>query len=212
MKLIELLQLAPVIPVLKIENPDFAIPVAEALVKGGLPVLEVTLRTESAIESIKAMSSVTGARIGVGTVTQPQQFELVKSAGAEFVVTPGLTSKLAEAGRNADIPLLPGVMTPSELMFASELGFNVLKLFPAEVAGGIPMLKSLGGPFAKARFCPTGGVSADTMGDYLKLPNVVCVGGSWLVPDEVIEKQEWSKISDLAAQSVEIAKQAGWTN
>ncbi|MFT5658979.1 MAG: 2-dehydro-3-deoxyphosphogluconate aldolase/(4S)-4-hydroxy-2-oxoglutarate aldolase, partial [Gammaproteobacteria bacterium] len=186
MTLEQIMRAAPVIPVLKIDDPEIAIPLARALVAGGLPVLEVTLRTDAAIEVISAMRQVEGAIVGVGTVTRPGQFDQAKRAGASFAVTPGLSPALIEAAPEAGMPVLPGVMTPSELIEASESGFSLLKLFPAEVAGGVAMLKSLAGPFADIGFCPTGGVSPANMSCYLKLSNVLCVGGSWLTPADML--------------------------
>lgn len=202
----EIMRAGPVIPVLKVDDVNIAVPLAEALVAGGLPVLEVTLRTDSALEVIAAMSEVEGAIVGVGTVTKPGQFALAKQAGSQFAVTPGLTPGLIEAAPGAGMPVLPGVMTPSELIEASEHGFKLLKLFPAEVAGGVAMLKSLAGPFAEVGFCPTGGVTPDNMKSYLSLPNVLCVGGSWLAPNEMIEARDWSGICNLAKAAVSLSQ------
>ena len=205
MTLEQIMRVGPVIPVLKVENPDIAVPLAQALVEGGLPVLEVTLRTDNALEVISAMSEVSGAIVGVGTVTRPGQFALAKQAGSQFAVTPGLTPALSEAAAEAGMPVLPGVMTPSELIAASEQGFKFLKLFPAEVAGGVEMLKSLAGPFADIGFCPTGGVTPSNMVNYLRLSNVLCVGGSWLAPENLLNDKNWAAIRDLVREAVEIA-------
>ena len=205
MNLEQIMRAGPVIPVLKVENPEIAVALAQALVEGGLPVLEVTLRTGSALEVIAAMSEVAGAIVGVGTVTRPDQFDQAREAGARFAVTPGLTPALGEAAREAKIPVLPGVMTPSELIAAREQGFRLLKLFPAEVAGGVAMLKSMAGPFADTGFCPTGGVTPANMVDYLGLSNVLCVGGSWLAPEKLLIDKNWGAIRDLAREAVEIA-------
>lgn len=202
----ELLTRAPVLPVIVVDDPATAEPLAEALVAGGLPVLEVTLRTPAALEAIAAMSRIEGAVVGAGTVTRPEQFEQVRRAGAEFVVTPGCTSALLAAARDAGIPVVPGVMTPSEAMSALAAGFDHLKLFPAGPAGGIPLLKALAGPLPEVRFCPTGGVGPDNLRDYLNLPNVVCVGGSWVVPAERVRAGDWSGITALARQAVETAR------
>jgi len=210
MNLLQIMQAGPVIPVLKVENPEIAMPLAQALVEGGLPVLEVTLRTNTALEVISAMSEVPGAIVGVGTVTRPEQFQQAKNAGSRFAVTPGLTAALCEAAPEAGMPVLPGVMTPSELIAAGESGFKLLKLFPAEVAGGVAMLKSLGGPFAEVDFCPTGGVTPGNMASYLGLSNVVCVGGSWLAPANLLENQDWDGIKNLAIAAVEVATTAAW--
>ncbi len=205
MTLEQIMRAGPVIPVLKVDDVNIAVPLAEALVAGGLPVLEVTLRTDSALEVITAMSDVEGAIVGVGTVTRPQQFALAKQAGSQFAVTPGLSPALIEAAPEAGMPVLPGVMTPSELITAVECGFNLLKLFPAEVAGGVAMLKSLAGPFADVGFCPTGGVTPANMSEFLSQPNVLCVGGSWLAKDDLLASKDWDKVRELARTAVEIA-------
>ncbi len=202
MTLEELMRTAPVIPVLKIEDLDTAVPLAKALVAGGLPVLEVTLRTPVALEAIAAMSEVEGAIVGVGTITMAEQFDLAKQAGSVFAVTPGLSPALIEAAPNAGMPVLPGVMTPSELITAVESGYSLLKLFPAQVAGGVAMLKSMAGPFAEVAFCPTGGVSVDNMTEFLAQPNVLCVGGSWLAPNHLLQKKDWASIAQLARIAV----------
>ncbi len=202
MTLEQLMRTASVIPVLKIEDLATAVPLAKALVAGGLPVLEVTLRTPVALEAIAAMSEVEGAIVGVGTITMAEQFDLAKQAGSVFAVTPGLSPALIEAAPNAGMPLLPGVMTPSELITAVESGFNLLKLFPAQVAGGVGMLKSMAGPFADVGFCPTGGVSLDNMTEFLAQPNVLCVGGSWLAPNHLLQKKDWASITQLAQAAV----------
>jgi 2-dehydro-3-deoxyphosphogluconate aldolase/(4S)-4-hydroxy-2-oxoglutarate aldolase len=208
MTLEQIMRAGPVIPVLKVEDPEIAIPLAQALVDGGLPTLEVTLRTDAALEVISAMNEVAGAIVGVGTVTRPAQFAAAEQAGARFAVTPGLTPALAEAAQEPGIPVLPGVMTASELIAAGEHGFKLLKLFPAEVAGGVAMLKSLAGPFADIGFCPTGGVSTANMVDYLAQPNVLCVGGSWLAPVDLLQNRDWDAVRELARQAVEIASNA----
>ena len=206
MNLEQIMRAGPVIPVLKVDDVEMAIPLAKALVEGGLPVLEVTLRTGNALEVISAMSEVKGAIVGVGTVTRADQFAQARQAGSRFAVTPGLTPALLEAAPQAGLPVLPGVMTPSELIEANEHGFELLKLFPAEVAGGVAMLKSLAGPFADIGFCPTGGVSPGNMADYLALPNVLCVGGSWLAPDSLLRNKDWPAITRLALAAVEAAR------
>jgi len=205
MTLEQIMRAGPVIPVLKVEDVEHAVPLAKALVAGGLPVLEVTLRTPAALEVIAAMSEVKGAIVGVGTITRPGQFALAKQAGSQFAVTPGLSPALIEAAPDAGMPVLPGVMTPSELITALEAGFDLLKLFPAQVAGGVAMLKSLAGPFAEVGFCPTGGVSPSNMVDFLKQPNVLCVGGSWLAPADLLKRGDWAGVKSLARQAVEIA-------
>lgn len=173
---------APVIPVLVIERVEDAVPVAEALVAGGLPVLEVTLRTPAALDAIRAMKSVKGAIVGAGTVLDPDQFEAAVEAGSEFVVSPGLTERLGKAAAGADVPLLPGVASASDIMRALDLGFSRLKFFPAVASGGLPALKGFSAVFGQVKFCPTGGITLESAPDWLALPAVACVGGSWLVP------------------------------
>lgn len=173
---------APVIPVLVLDRVEDAVPVAEALVAGGLPVLEVTLRTPAALDIIRAMREVPGAIVGAGTVLNPAALARAIDAGAAFAVSPGLTESLAEAAAGAPIPLLPGVATASEVMRALDHGFMRLKFFPAMAAGGLPALNGLAAVFGSARFCPTGGITAGNAADWLALPAVTCVGGTWLVP------------------------------
>jgi len=183
MKQIEaVMRTAPVIPVLVIDEVDHARPVAEALVAGGLKVLEVTLRTPAALEAIAIMRQVPGAIVGAGTVLNPLQLEGAVAAGAEFIVSPGLTRSVGEAALSAGVPLLPGVANASDIMLGLDLGFTHFKFFPAETSGGIPALKALAGPFHSVRFCPTGGITPQSAPAWLALDPVLCVGGSWLVP------------------------------
>jgi 2-dehydro-3-deoxyphosphogluconate aldolase/(4S)-4-hydroxy-2-oxoglutarate aldolase len=177
-----ILALAPVIPVLVIDRVEDAVPIAEALVAGGLPVLEVTLRTPAALAAIAAMRQVPGAVIGAGTVLDPAQLDAALAAGAEFIVSPGLTDRLGTAAVAAGIPFLPGVATTGDIMRARDLGFSRLKFFPAEAAGGRATLKAMSAVFGEMRFCPTGGITLASARDWLDLPAVACVGGSWLVP------------------------------
>jgi len=177
-----ILAAAPVIPVLVIERVEDAVPIARALVAGGLRVLEVTLRTPAALAAIAAMRSVPGAIVGAGTVLDPEQLQAALAAGAQFAVSPGLTDALADAAREAAALWLPGVATASEIMRARERGLTRLKFFPAVAAGGLPALKGLSAVFGEMRFCPTGGISPISAPDWLALPSVACVGGSWLVP------------------------------
>ena len=177
----DIMAIAPVIPVLIIDDIATALPIAEALVAGGLPVLEVTLRTPVSLEALSIMSRVTGAVVGAGTVLNPAMLDQAIGAGAQFIVSPGLTEPLAKAAHAASIPLLPGVATASDIMRGLDLGLDRFKFFPAMANGGIPALKALSGPFGKVRFCPTGGITADTAADWLVLTSVDCVGGSWLV-------------------------------
>lgn len=178
----QILAAAPVIPVLVIDRLDDAVPIAEALVAGGLPVLEVTLRTPAALDAIRAMRRVSGAIVGAGTVLDPLQLHAAIEAGAAFVVSPGLTARLGEAASESGIPFLPGVATTSDVMRARDHGFSRLKFFPAEASGGLLVLKALSAVFRDARFCPTGGITQETARNWLDLPAVACVGGSWLVP------------------------------
>lgn len=198
----DIMRASPVMPVIVIDRVEDAVPLAKALVAGGIRVLEVTLRTAAALESIRAIAAgVPDAIVGVGTVTQPAQFAEVKAAGAVFAVTPGLTRELAEAAKTAGVPLLPGVMTPSEVIAARSAGFDAMKLFPAEQAGGLGMIKAMGGPFADVLFCPTGGVTLDSAPKFLALPNVGCVGGSWLVPKDRVASGDWQAITQLAREA-----------
>ena len=202
----ELLALAPVIPVLVIDNLDDAVPLAAALVEGGLPVLEITLRTPVALAAMKAIASqVPGALVGVGTVISTDEMEQSIDAGAAFAVSPGCTSELATRAAGFELPYLPGVAGPSDVMRALEHDLSVLKLFPAAAVGGVNMLKSLAGPFPDVRFCPTGGVGPDNMLEYLALGNVVTVGGSWVAPAAEIKAGNWGRITELAADAVRSA-------
>lgn len=192
----------PVIPVLVVENAEHAVPMAKALVAGGLTALEVTLRTKSAIEVVERIAAeVPEAIIGVGTVTRPEQFELVKRAGAQFVVSPGLTPTLAQAAKDNEMPFLPGAVTASEIIMAMELGITDLKFFPAGTSGGPAALKGYSTVFSDVRFCPTGGVKPDNMQDYLSLPNVATVGGTWLVNADLLESGDWNGITRLASEA-----------
>lgn len=177
-----IMRTAPVIPVLVIEDLDHAVPVAEALVRGGLRVLEVTLRTPCALDAIRAMKQVPGAIVGAGTVLNPADLDASLAAGAEFIVSPGLTAPLGEAAVASGVPFLPGTANAADIMRGLDLGLSHFKFFPAETSGGIPALKALTGPFGQVRFCPTGGISAATAPNWLALDAVLCVGGSWVVP------------------------------
>lgn len=190
---------APVIPVLVIEDPKKAVPMAEALVRGGLPAIEITLRTPHALEAIDAVNKhVEGAIAGAGTVLTPHQYDAAVSAGARFIVSPGATDTLLDAAGEHSVPLLPGAATASEVMKLLERGYERLKFFPAEQAGGAAYLKSLSSPLAAAKFCPTGGVTIDKAHDYLKLPNVLCVGGSWIADPKAISSGDWAGIEERA--------------
>ncbi|MFC2967827.1 bifunctional 4-hydroxy-2-oxoglutarate aldolase/2-dehydro-3-deoxy-phosphogluconate aldolase [Acidimangrovimonas pyrenivorans] len=197
----EICRLAPVIPVLVIEDAARARPLAEALVAGGLPALEVTLRTPAALDAIREMAQVPGGVVGAGTLLTPEDVAAAKAAGARFGVSPGATDRLLDACEAADLPLLPGAATASEVMALYERGYTVQKFFPAEVAGGAPALKALGAPIPQVRFCPTGGVSPRNAGDYLALANVLCVGGSWVAPKQMLAEGDWAGITELARKA-----------
>jgi 2-dehydro-3-deoxyphosphogluconate aldolase / (4S)-4-hydroxy-2-oxoglutarate aldolase len=199
--------LAPVIPVLTIDKVSDAVPLARALVKGGLRVLEVTLRTDTALESIAAIArSVPDAVVGAGTVLDENQLRQAQNAGARFGVSPGCTRALASATRAARFPFLPGVQTVSEAMELAEQGFRLLKFFPADAAGGITWLKAVGAPLKELRFCPTGGVNVETAPAFLALPNVTCVGGSWVAPKKAVESGDWGQIEKLAAAAARLKR------
>ena len=207
MTLLEIMRSASVIPVIAIDDPDQAVPLAKALVAGGIRVLEVTLRTQHGLGAIRAMSQVEGAIVGVGTLTQPEEFAAARDAGAVFGVSPGLTPTLIEAARTSGLPLLPGVMTPSEVMAAREAGFRQLKLFPAVPAGGVGMLNAIGGPLPDVTFCPTGGISIETAPKFLACKTVACVGGSWLTPKDLMNAGQWDQITELARAAAALRPQ-----
>ena len=190
---------APVVPVLSITDEKYAVPLAQALVAGGLPVLEITLRTPVALACVeKIVKAVPEAIVGVGTCIQPAQVQAAADAGAQFIVTPGTTDRLIAAAHASHMPLLPGVTTASEVIRAQEGGFSILKFFPAQSAGGVAALKAFSGPFSDVLFCPTGGINRDNARDYLKQNNVICVGGSWFAPAELLEKGDWQAVQQLA--------------
>ena len=194
----EICRLAPVIPVLVIEDAAKARPLAEALVAGGLPALEITLRTPAALEAIREMSQVPGGVVGAGTLLTPADVAAAKDAGALFGVAPGATDRLLAACEEADLPLLPGAATASEVMALLERGYTVQKFFPAEAAGGAPALKAIGAPLPQVKFCPTGGVSPSNAAAYLGLSNTLCVGGSWVAPADKVASGDWAGITELA--------------
>jgi len=196
---LEILKTGPVVPVIVINNLDHAVPLAKALVAGGVKVLEVTLRTPVAIEAIRMIArEVPDAVVGAGTVATEKDLHAVADAGGVFAISPGLTPTLLSAAVKCPIALIPGISTASELMFGMEYGLTEFKFFPAVAAGGIKMIKSIGGPFPQATFCPTGGITPANYKEYLRLKNVACVGGSWLAPNDAIEKGDWQKITTLA--------------
>lgn len=190
----------PVIPVIEIDNEADALPLGEALLKGGVRVLEITLRTSAALGAISRLAAgLPDAIVGAGTVLAPKDVKAAKDAGAQFAISPGLTRDLAETCTALRLPLLPGVVTATEIMIAREMGFRHFKFFPAASSGGAAAVKALHGPFPDITFCPTGGISAETAPTYLSLPNVACVGGSWIAPKALIAEKNWAKITELAA-------------
>ena len=199
-------RLAPVIPVLVIHDISKARPLAEALVAGGLPALEVTLRTPVALDAIREMAQVDGGQVGAGTLLTPADVSAAIAAGATFGVSPGATDRLLDACEAADLPLLPGAATASEAMRLLERGYSVQKFFPAEANGGAPALKAIGAPIPQVRFCPTGGVSLKNAPDYLGLSNTLCVGGSWVAPQSMIDREDWKGISALAREAASIPR------
>lgn len=200
-----LCELAPVIPVLVVGDAARAEGLATALVQGGLPVLEVTLRTPAALDVIRQMAKVPGGHVGAGTVLTPDDARRAKDAGASFAVAPGATETLVRACEDIGLPLLPGAVTGSEVMRAMEWGYSMLKFFPAEAAGGVKTLKSLGGPLPQVSFCPTGGITLASAPDYLALPNVICVGGSWIAPDGEVASASWAAIEARAREAAALA-------
>ena len=198
----EILSAGAVIPVMAIDDLSTAVDLAHALVEGGIPTLEITLRTPVGVDAIRLIAKeVPNAIVGAGTVTNPEELQAVEDAGAVFAISPGLHETLAKASHQSSIPLIPGVATPGEVQLALEHGINTLKLFPAEVVGGKAMLKALYGPYPDIRFCPTGGITLESAPEYLALPNVLCVGGSWLTPKDAVKNQDWATITRLAKEA-----------
>lgn len=195
----QLMALAPVIPVLVIESVADAVPLAQALVAGGLPALEVTMRTPAALEVMREMAQVPGAVVGAGTVLNPAQLDAALNAGAQFIVSPGLTKPLGKAAIASGCAFLPGIATAGDIMRGLDMGLERFKFFPAETSGGIPALKALAGPFAMARFCPTGGIKAQSAPDWLAMPSVACVGGSWVVPKGPLDPARVERLARDAA-------------
>ncbi|GAA7591106.1 bifunctional 4-hydroxy-2-oxoglutarate aldolase/2-dehydro-3-deoxy-phosphogluconate aldolase [Helicobacter pylori] len=202
-KIIEILQISPIVPVVVIEDIKDAVSLAQSLVEGGIHIIEVTLRSSCALEAIELIAkNVPKMRVGAGTILNPTQLEQAQNRGAEFLISPGLTIKLLEYAKKKDMLLIPGVSSSSEVMQALELGYNALKFFPAEYCGGVKLLNAFNGPFKGVKFCPTGGISADNMRSYLNLENVLCVGGSWLTPKHLIQNKEWDKITEICKRSL----------
>jgi 2-dehydro-3-deoxyphosphogluconate aldolase/(4S)-4-hydroxy-2-oxoglutarate aldolase len=209
-RLDEILRAAPLIPVITIDRVEDSVPLARALAAGGLRALEVTLRTPAAPAAAKTIAKeVPEAILGLGTVLTPQDLATARNLGARFVVSPGATPELLDAAAQSDLPFVPGVQTASELMAALARGFDVVKFFPAVPAGGIAALKALAGPFPQVRFCPTGGIGQDNVLDWLKLPNVASVGGSWLAPASEIRARDWAGLTARARSAVEMLRAAG---
>ncbi|MEJ7927923.1 bifunctional 4-hydroxy-2-oxoglutarate aldolase/2-dehydro-3-deoxy-phosphogluconate aldolase [Sphingobium sp. AN641] len=193
------MELAPVIPVLVIDRVEDAVPIAQALVRGGLPALEVTMRTAAALEVMREMAQVEGAVVGAGTVLNPRDLDAALSAGAQFIVSPGLTEPLGRAAIDTGVPFLPGTATAGDIMRGLDMGLTHFKFFPAETSGGLPALKALAAPLYRARFCPTGGITADNAAQWLAQPFVKCVGGSWIVPKGPVDPERIETLARVAA-------------
>ncbi|WP_426993125.1 bifunctional 4-hydroxy-2-oxoglutarate aldolase/2-dehydro-3-deoxy-phosphogluconate aldolase [Methylomonas sp. CM2] len=201
----EVMTTSPVMPVMVINHLKSAVPLAKALVDGGLKVLEITLRTPVALDAIRRIKAeVPGAIVGAGTIINVQTLHAAIEAGAEFIVSPGVTETLLDAALETSVPLLPGIITPSEVMRLLDRGITAMKFFPAEAAGGIPMLKSIGGPLPQVTFCPTGGVNPKNAPEYLALSNVACVGGSWMAPADLVDAGDWAEITRRAAVAAQL--------
>ncbi|MCR8825750.1 bifunctional 4-hydroxy-2-oxoglutarate aldolase/2-dehydro-3-deoxy-phosphogluconate aldolase [Photobacterium sp. TY 1-4] len=199
-------QMAPIIPVLVVDDASRAAPLARALVAGGLPALEVTLRTPAALDVIREMAGVEGGIVGAGTLLTPKDVQDAKDAGAQFGVSPGATDRLLDACEEAGLPLLPGAATASEAMRLLERGYTMLKFFPAEASGGAAAIKAIGAPIPQVMFCPTGGVSPANAADYLSLPNVICAGGSWVAPADMVLSGDWDGITSLARAAAQLER------
>jgi 2-dehydro-3-deoxyphosphogluconate aldolase/(4S)-4-hydroxy-2-oxoglutarate aldolase len=199
-------ELAPIVPVIVVRDVAHAAPLAKALIAGGLPALEVTLRTPCALDAIRAMADIEGGMVGAGTLLTPADVKAAKAAGAKFGVSPGATERLVKACEDEGLPLLPGAATASEVMKLYELGYDVLKFFPAEASGGAPAIKAIGAPIPQVSFCPTGGVSLKNANDYLSLPNVLCAGGSWVAPDSMVQSGDWAGIETLAREAAALPR------
>ena len=207
MDALNLLRQGPVMPVIVVNDAAVAVDLARALVAGGIRTLEITLRTKAALAAMRRIrDEVPDAIVGAGTVRTRAHLEAALDAGAQFGISPGLTPELAAAARAANVPFIPGIATPSEAMHAQDEGFHILKLFPAEAVGGVRLLKSLAGPLPELRFCPTGGIDINNAPNYLALPNVLAVGGSWLTPDDAIAAQDWDRITALAREACALVR------
>lgn len=205
-KIGDIVRLGPVIPVLAFDSVEQGEHVSRALLAGGVKVLEITLRTPAGLGAIERASQLSpDIVVGVGTITKPEHCALAKKAGAQFGVSPGLTKEMHQAAQDAGLPLLPGVMTPTDILVALELGYEIVKFFPAQQAGGVSMLQAFHGPFPTLKFCPTGGITVETAPTFLAQPNVVCVGGSWLTPKAALAAQNWDEVTRLAVGASELA-------
>ncbi len=203
----DIMYTSPVISVMVINKLEHAVPLANALVEGGIKVLEITLRTSVALDAIKKIKAeVPNAIVGAGTIINLQTLDKAIAAGSEFIVSPGVTDSLINAALKTGVPILPGIATSSEVMNLLEKGITEMKFFPAEAAGGIPMVKSIGGPLPQVTFCPTGGVNPKNAADYLALKNVACVGGSWMAPADLVDAENWDEINRLTIEAVNIVK------
>ena len=204
-----LLEMTPIMPIVEIEKVDRAVPLAEALKQGGIDILEVALRTPGSLEAISRIrKEVPDVVVGAGTVTSLEKFHAAVNAGSEFIVTPGLTPAIAQAGVDSPLPVLPGVSTASDIMFGQEYGYRAFKFFPAEASGGIAALKALAGPFGDADFCPTGGIGPHNLAGYLRLPSVACVGGSWLALRDLQERGDWQSVTERTEDALANAHEA----
>jgi len=203
----ESLAAAQIVPVVVIDNPDHAVPLGKALLDGGLDVIEVTYRTAGAQAALTALKALPELVVGAGTVVRPEQVDSAVEAGAQFLVSPGLSAAVVERAQAVGVPILPGVATPSDIMAALALGLDIVKLFPAATLGGPSAIKAFSAPFPGLRFVPTGGISAATVGDYLALPSVIAAGGSWMVERSLIESEDWAEITRRTAEAVELAAQ-----
>jgi 2-dehydro-3-deoxyphosphogluconate aldolase/(4S)-4-hydroxy-2-oxoglutarate aldolase len=203
MNAIEVMKLSPVVPVIAIENEEDALFLAEALLEGGISIMEITLRTDAGLKSIEKISkNIPNMRVGAGTVVDAQGFKKAVDCGSEFIFSPGISEELMQTSRDLNIALIPGVGTASEIMLAQNYGFYGCKLFPATVVGGVDALKAFSGPFESMKFCPTGGVNLQNMNDFLSLKNVLCVGGSWIVPKSAMEQKNFKEITKLAKEAI----------
>lgn len=204
-----ILKISPIVPVVTIKKVEDAVPIAEALLAGGIGVIEITLRTEAGLKSISEVAkNVSGMTVGAGTISNPEQFKQAAEAGAKFIVSPGLTPKLAQFVPTQKTAFLPGVATISEIMNARDYGFRYLKFFPASIAGGAPAIKQFTSLFSDIQFCPTGGINLENMNDYFSISKVACIGGSWITPEPLIEAKNWAEIKRLSADAISKVKRA----